>query len=144
MLWIGIDTGTETGLAIWDSKLRMLLSLEKVTILEAMDTARQIIRSNPGNVRVRIEDARLRRHGGWIPREGSHREAIGRAIGAGMVMRDCHIWEEFLKAERVPFECVAPKDNTTKLSADAFKSFTGWKKRTNEHERDAAMLVFGR
>ena len=144
MLWIGIDTGTETGLAIWDSKLRMLLSLEKVTILEAMDTARQIIRNNPGNVRVRIEDARLRRHGHFIPRMGNYNAEIGRAIGAGMVMRDCHIWEEFLKGERVPFDLVDPKDNKTKLTAEAFRNQTGWKKRTNEHERDAAMLVFGK
>jgi len=32
----------------------------------------------------------------------------------------------------------------TKLTADQFKRITGWHGRTNEHGRDAAMLVFGK
>lgn len=43
----------------------------------------------------------------------------------------------------IPFELVAPKNNKTKVSADYFKKLTGWEGRTNEHERDCAMLVFG-
>ena len=36
-----------------------------------------------------------------------------------------------------------PKRNITKMSQEYFKQLTGWKKQTNEHSRDAAMLVFG-
>ena len=32
----------------------------------------------------------------------------------------------------------------TKLSAEQFRRITGWTEQTNEHGRDAAMLVFGR
>ena len=32
----------------------------------------------------------------------------------------------------------------TKSKADTFKKLTGWTGRTNEHARDAAMLVFRR
>lgn len=49
----------------------------------------------------------------------------------------------FLKDLGVKFEMVAPKMNVTKLTQETFKRYTGWKKLTNEHGRDAAMLVFG-
>jgi hypothetical protein len=37
-----------------------------------------------------------------------------------------------------------PAKGATKLDPDFFKALTGWKKRTSEHARDAAMIVFGR
>ena len=63
--------------------------------------------------------------------------------GVGSVKRDATIWEDFLKDLGVKFEMVAPKMNVTKLTQETFKRYTGWKKLTNEHGRDAAMLVFG-
>ena len=68
---------------------------------------------------------------------------MGRRQGAGSVKRDSQIWEDFLSDNGIRFEMRAPKNNTTKLSADVFKALTKWPKRTNSHERDAAMLVFG-
>lgn len=38
----------------------------------------------------------------------------------------------------------APKNNRTKLTAEQFNRLTGWTARTNEHSRDAAMLIWGR
>ena len=63
--------------------------------------------------------------------------------GVGSVKRDCTIWEDFLKDLNVSFEMVAPKRNVTKLTHEQFVRLTGYDKRTNEHNRDAAMLVFG-
>ena len=84
----------------------------------------------------RFEDARLRK---WIP------QIKGKEVlqGVGSVKRDAGIWEDFLRDLGVPFEMVAPKNNITKLSADSFRKITGWQSKTNEHSRDAAMLVFG-
>lgn len=59
------------------------------------------------------------------------------------VMEAVKLWSEGLDV-KVFFEAVAPQRNRTKLSAGAFARLTGWKGRTNEHGRDAAMLVFGR
>ena len=36
MIWVGIDTGVNTGIAVWDSGKRELLSLDTVTIDEAL------------------------------------------------------------------------------------------------------------
>lgn len=66
-----------------------------------------------------------------------------RLQGVGSVKRDASIWEDYLKDLGVSFEMVAPKRNVTKLKQETFKRYTGWDKRTNEHGRDAAMLVFG-
>ena len=106
-----------------------------------MDVVEALAKANPGGVRARVEDARQRK---WIPNMGSIRNEIGRAKGAGSVERDCSIWEDFLSDINVPCEMVAPRYNVTKLRQDAFANLTGWTQRTNEHERDAAMLVFGK
>lgn len=86
-------------------------------------------------LKIRIEDARLRR---WFGK--TSREVLQ---GAGSIKRDCKIWEEFFELHDLPFEFVAPKNNKTKLDAKLFSNMTGCKLRTNEHERDAAMLVYG-
>ena len=56
---------------------------------------------------------------------------------------DCRRSKSLLNTLGVEFEMVAPKRNITKMSQEYFKQLTGWKKQTNEHSRDAAMLVFG-
>ena len=63
--------------------------------------------------------------------------------GVGSVKRDATIWEDFLKDLGVKFEMVAPKRNVTKLTQETFKRYTGWSSKTNEHGRDAAMLIYG-
>lgn len=65
-------------------------------------------------------------------------------MGAGSIKRDAKIWQDFLEDGKYNFEMVAPKNNTTKLRADVFSKMTNWKDKTNEHSRDAAMLVFGK
>lgn len=140
MLYVGIDTGVNTGVAVWDTASYSFLSVETTSILKAIDVVRALAQKDKANVCVRIEDARQRR---WIPNSHDYRREIGRAIGAGHVQRDAVIWEEFLETEGIGYEMIAPKRNTTKLDADAFRRVTKWAGRTNEHGRDAAMLVFG-
>jgi hypothetical protein len=38
---------------------------------------------------------------------------------------------------------VAPKNAITKMKAEYFRQLTGYKGKTSEHGRDAAMLVYG-
>lgn len=90
------------------------------------------------HVCVFVEDARQRK---WYNDAGKSRDKLQ---GAGSIKRDCKIWEDFLRDKGIPFKLIAPKNNTTKLSAPAFKSITGYTGRTCEHSRDAAMMVYGR
>jgi len=138
MKYIGIDTGVNTGFAVWDTKTQTFECVDCVKIHEAMHRVAHLAKTN--DVEVRFEDARQRR---WIPDTHNIRREMGRRQGAGSVKRDSGIWQDFLQDIGVSFTMRAPRYNCTKLSAEAFRSLTKWQKRTNEHGRDAAMLVFG-
>lgn len=131
--YIGIDTGVNTGVAIWDSFKKEFTAVGSMTIHRAFDIVKQCERAETF---VRVEDARQRK---WFPKKSQ-----GAIMGAGSIKRDAKIWEDFLTDEKVYFEMVAPKDNMTKLKDEAFKKMTKWNFSTNEHARDAAMLVFGK
>lgn len=131
--FIGIDAGTHTGVAIWDKQEKRFVKIVTTSILKAIDIVRKY--NIEDEVQVRIEDARKRN---WFGNAGRER-----LQGAGSVKRDCAIWEEFLNEEKIPYMLIAPKNNSTKMSADSFSRLTGYSGRTNEHNRDAAMLVFG-
>ncbi len=131
--FIGIDAGTHTGVAVWDKLEKRFVEIQTTSILKAMNIVKKYEKSDI--VQVRLEDARKRK---WFGDSGRER-----LQGAGSVKRDCVIWEEFLNDRKIPYMLVAPKNNSTKLSAESFKNITGYKGRTNEHTRDAAMLVYG-
>lgn len=139
MILVGIDTGANTGLALYDTDSRSLIDVSTVRIHQAMEVVRALAEGQK-EVAVRFEDARQRK---WIPNTGDYGREKGRAQGAGYVKAHCQIWEDFLSELQVPYEAVAPRNNATKLGAEAFAAITGWKGRTSEHGRDAAMLVFG-
>lgn len=139
MLYIGIDTGVNTGLAVWDSLKRKLVELTTVKIHKAMERVAQLSVSD--DIAVYFEDARQRK---WIPQDPTYARMKGRLQGAGSVKRDATIWEDFLKDLGVEYHAIAPKNNATKMNADFFAKVTGWQGKTSEHARDAAMLVFNR
>ena len=139
MIYIGIDTGVHTGMAVWDSERKELVMVDTLKIHEAL----QIVISYAYKdipLCIRFEDARQRK---WIPMSKNMTAELGRAQGAGYVKAHCQIWEDFLRDKDIPFEMIAPRRNVTKLSAEQFERITGYKGRTSEHARDAAMLVYG-
>ena len=134
MIYIGIDPGVNTGFAVWDSGRKKIVELTTCTIVTAMDRVKEIAKDNP--VTLVIEDARKRT---WY---GCNSEA--KKQGAGSVKRDCMVWEEFVTINDIPSQFLQPMRGGTKLSQEYFKFVTGWKGRTSNHARDAAMLVFGK
>lgn len=139
MLIIGIDTGTKTGFAVYDTLKKKLIDVNTLPLHRAL---RLVLSYNKENyLHVVFEDARKRK---WIPNSGDPRKEAGRRMGAGAVKRDAAIWEEFLIDEGIPYTAVAPRKGATKWSPGYFARVTGWSKRTSEHSRDAALLVYGR
>ena len=134
---VGIDTGRHTGFAVWDTEKRQLDFVDTIPIHEAL---LRIWSQRHANVEVYFEDARQRK---WYGTRTA-KEDRNKLQGAGSVKRDSTIWEDALKDWGIPFHAVAPKHNVTKMTAEFFRTLTGWKGRTSEHSRDAAMLVFGR
>lgn len=143
-IYIGIDTGTHTGVAVWDSGEQAFTELQTLALHKALrrvSELHQAATSEGRTVKVIFEDARQRK---WIPNSGDPRKEAGRRQGAGSVKRDASIWEEFLRDNGIPFEALAPRKGATKMEQSLFYAITGWDKRTSNHARDAAMLVIGR
>lgn len=130
--YLGIDPGVHTGFALYDAEHKSFSIIQCTGIIQAQNWITKFPEQE--KLFVRIEDARKRK---WFGNAG--REQLQ---GAGSIKRDCQIWQEFLEYMNIPYELVAPKNNKTKLDAKLFSNYTGWKGRTNEHARDAAMLVY--
>lgn len=139
MLHVGIDTGTDTGFAVWDGA--GFIEVSTMKIHAALQRVAELAAEHPGQVCVVIEDANKRK---WIPQERDIKQRVGRAIGAGHVMRDATIWRDFCEDRKIEFVTVPPRPGMTKWDAKYWAKVTGWKGRTSEHARDAALLVFGR
>lgn len=137
MICIGIDPGTHTGVAVWDTREGKFLSLETLPIHRALAKVQVIAEWDKKNLQVVFEDARQRT---WFGKGDTN----AKAQGAGSVKRDCSIWEDFCKDYGIPYWAKPPVKGATKVSADYFKMVSHWTGRTSEHSRDAAMLVIGR
>ena len=127
---VGIDPGVNTGFAVLQNG-----ALVKVSTMKIHEALRQMEVWFAGNndFIAYVEDARQR--GG--------KQAAARL--AGSIRRDCKIWEDFLVEHKIPHVFVKPTPHgMTKLDAKTFERLTGWRERTNEHGRDAAMLIWGR
>lgn len=135
---IGIDTGVNTGfaMAIDRGDGGELAQVNCLTITQAMARVQEIIEQyGNSNVCLYIEDARLRT---WFT---GGRE---KAQGVGSIKRDAQIWETWCIENKINYLMIHPKANTTKVKAATFQKITKWLGRTNEHSRDAAMLVHKR
>lgn len=138
MICIGIDPGTHTGVAVWDTKERRFLSLETLPIHQALIKV-MMWRDRVGHdLQIVFEDARQRT---WFGRD---KNTNAKLQGAGSIKRDCSIWEDFLTDYEIPFRAVPPQKGCTKVTSDYFRTISGYQGRTSNHARDAAMLVIGR
>ena len=139
MICIGIDPGTHTGVAVWDTRRGKFLSVQTMPIHKALNYVSAWKRAckTGEDIQVVFEDARQRT---WYGKGDTN----AKAQGAGSVKRDCSIWEDFCKDYGIPFWAKPPVKGGTKVSADYFKMVSNWQGRTSEHSRDADMLVIGR
>lgn len=137
---IGLDPGKHTGIAIWDTETQDFARVDTMSIHKALLFVYEF-QTLRDKTRVYFEDARQRR---WLPKDTSSSEYRGHLMGAGSVKRDSVIWQDALTDWGIPFEMVPPRAGATKWDAATFARITGYKGRTSNHARDAALLVYGR
>ena len=137
MICIGIDPGTHTGVAVWDTREGKFLFLATMPIHRAISKVGYIAEIHKGNVQVVFEDARQRT---WF----GYGDTNAKAQGAGSVKRDCSIWEDFCKDYGIPYWAKPPVKGATSVCAEYVKRISHYQGKTSEHSRDAAMLVIGR
>lgn len=135
---LGLDPGTHTGWAMWDTERFEFIEVRSLLIHEALWELESGKRDGLGPHLIVMEDARLRK---WFGKADADEARAGsaRREGAGAAKRDATIWDHYLTDAGFPF--LKRKPVNTKRSAEEFRRLSKWEKPTNEHARDAGMLV---
>lgn len=139
-LRIGIDPGTDTGFAMADADTGQLFSIETVTFWEAFDRIRHLQAHVETEVVEIVIEVPPTKHV-WQKSARELRALQRQSVDVGSVIREAQLLALGLERLGLPVKRVAPRG---KQPADKFAAFTGWDARTNQHERDAALLVFRR
>ena len=84
--------------------------------MERVLICRNIALETGHEIKLRIEDARLRK---WYGNAG--REELQ---GAGSVNRDASIWETRCKEQRIDYRTISPTDKPAKMKATPFSRLT--------------------
>ena len=137
---IGIDPDVDkSGIAIWDSENKTL-ELKNLAFFELLDFLKEF-KENNKSFAVVVE-------GGWLNKSNWHSKIgsnasfnakIGERTGANFETGKKIV--EMCVYLKITHSVIQPKKS--KLKHDYFKKVTGFAKRTNQEQRDAAMLVFG-
>lgn len=132
-LILGIDPGAATGLAgIENGALLWLRTIEPHGIAD-------FLREHQPR-RVVFEDSRLESKV-WTA-AGSRAAALKIARNVGQIDAWCSLVTAICADLRIPAHGISPTAKGAKLNADAFGRATGWSARSNQHERDAAMVAW--
>ncbi|AVQ84274.1 hypothetical protein [Variovorax sp. PMC12] len=130
---LGIDPGASTGLAAFDGgALQFLRTVEPHTI-------EHMLRSYMP-ARVVFEDSRLESKV-WTT-AGSRAAALKIARNVGQVDAWCGLITSVCADLGIPAHGISPTAKGAKLNAAQFAAATGWAERSNQHERDAAMVAW--
>ena len=133
ILILGIDPGSSTGLATYiGGKLAHLDTIAPVEIAARIELARP--------ARVVFEDSRLLSYT-WTTIK-SRPAALKMARNVGEVDAWCKLIVAVCEQLAIPAHGISPKGKGAKVGAEQFTRITGWDERSNEHERDAAMVAY--
>jgi len=131
MLIVGIDPGISTGMATYSGgKLVRLETIAPVDIYSSLEMARPAL--------VVFEDSRLMSHT-WTTIK-SRPASLKMARNIGEIDAWCRLIDAVCEQIGIPAHGVSPKEKGAKLGAADFERITGWKGRTNQHERDAVAV----
>jgi len=135
-LYIGIDPGIVSGYAEWDPKRKTLNDIDSFK-LHGLFT-RLGMMTEIFDLKVFIENPNT-----WVQfrntKPNPHQQQ-----GAGGVKQTYKHIVEFLTDYKIEFVPTRLQGNMKKVKADYFKTLTGYQHKTNEHARDAAMLIFNK
>ena len=130
---VGIDPGASTGFAvIGDGVLTNLLTISPWDI--------EIELSSAPVDRVIFEDSRLQSHT-WT-RATTRAAAAKMARNVGEIDAWCKLIIGICGRRGIPAHGISPKGKGKKLNAEQFKNATGWTGKSNQHERDGAMVAW--
>jgi len=135
MKYIGIDPDVKkSGVAVAvDGKLQELHTMDFWSLIEFLD--------KDLNAHVVIEAGWLNKTANYHPSQNKNTASkIGSYVGANWQVGK--LIEEYCVYMNRTYNLVKPTQS--KVDGREFQMYTGWGKRTNSEERDAAMLIIGR
>ena len=140
---IGIDPGQQTGVALYRAGLLdSLLTLDPWDITAFIEHQRGAWGVN----RVIFEDSRLQSHIFSAHKPGkrvlSHPEQLKVARNVGQIDGWCHLIFNVCAERGINCHGISPANKGEKLDHKQFQSVTGWTAKSNQHERDAAMVAW--
>jgi hypothetical protein len=129
---IGIDPGKNTGIAIYrDGELRQLHTLSP-DMIESL-----LVRVHPDL--VVFEDSR--KQSAVFSRGTNARATLKIARNVGEIDQLCRQIEEMCRRNGLESVGVSPLRKGAKVDSEQFAVVAGWTQRSNQHERDAAMVA---
>jgi hypothetical protein len=132
-LLIGIDPGASTGIAILGGgKLVQLQTIEPFEIAELLTTIKPS--------RVIFEDSRLTSF--MFNQAKSRPAALKMARNVGEIDAWCKLIVSICAQLGIQAHGISPKAKGAKLDAKEFARVTGWLAKSNQHERDGAMVAW--
>lgn len=153
-LFLGIDTGTNTGFSVWNGKNFVeLITIDFWKCIEKIEYYYNICKEKDINLVIVVED--VTQNNPVFKIEDMYRKTKGlhvnklkacckKGVNVGKVQRETSLLIEYIENKNIKLIKKRPtKYSLTKIDSKAFEKFTGYNKRTSEHARDAAMLVFG-
>lgn len=141
-LLIGIDPGEFTGWAEYDPFTKKILSTRKLDFWSAIFEI-DALKSRGVSIKVVVEDPNGNPTTFRKKYIHGNRAMVYEKISqnVGMNKREASLILRFLELRGIPRKAVVPSSG--KLDAKAFQARTGYTKRISQHERDAALLVYG-
>ncbi len=126
---IGIDPGKKTGFAVYDKTEKKLIMLETLDFWMAYSKAQAFSKDS---TRIVVEVPKTKAN--W-----QEDKSTTTSVNIGGVIREAKLLAEGLKRLGFHVETQHPQG---KVDDVFFEKVTGHKGRTNEHVRDAALLVY--
>lgn len=143
IIYIGIDPDvTASGVCVWNAETRSIDRLKCVTFPLLIEMFKAFSAMPTGSVRVIVDAGWLNRSNFHARHDQSHRVSaqIGERTGANH-----ETGKKIVEmAEYFGLPCELHRPTTAKVDAAKFKKITGYKHRTNQDMRDAAMVVYER
>jgi len=144
MIYIGLDPGVNTGMAIWDPHKKIItyaktLSfwdvIQKLMILKDEEPELHVVIENPAGNKPVFRTK-------FAGQTGNDRvmDKITQNIGSNK--RDGQLLAEFCANANIPLTLVTPSKK--KYTKETFEKLTRYTTLTSQHSRDAAMLVWGK
>ena len=133
MVIFGIDPGAHTGIAIYTDGA--LTGLKTVTPHQIHPL---LLDASPN--RVIFEDSRLQSHA-WT-QTASRAASLKMARNVGEIDAWCRLIVGLCETLKIPAHGISPQGKGAKLDAEKFKAITGWAGKSNQHERDAAIVAW--